>query len=553
MTEKRILSAIIFLLLLTFSGQAQISSRKIVGSNIIDAVAAIDNREIDKAEAILKAILADNPNDDSALYYMGMCGLYRNSPDVAKECFKKASELDPKNYWYRDRLAMAYSLSGENDLTIATYEALLKDFPKKNEIYFSLVNLYLRENDTDKALGALDQIEAVFGKTETVTSTKYDIYLRKNQPEEAFKALESFNEEYSSAEILSKMGDHSMAEYKDSAALAYYDEALSIQEDYVPALLGKAEVYRTRRSYPEFFTSLDKFISSSETPSQTKAQYMNMLLSRSEPSFLRNFTPQIDSTMDKLVATHPQDSTTLGLAGMYYFSTARLDKAKEMFAKDKELHPESIGAQATYIQMLGYEQDFDGMIAECDKALEKFPGEMTFFDLKNSACYNKQDYQGIIDNCTSLVSMFPDDTSKTIPAMSMMGDMYHELGNEKEAFRNYKEVLKLNPDYVPVLNNYAYYLAINGKSLKKALAMSRKTIDKEPDNPTYLDTYGWILHLLGKDEEAKTTFKHAMIYGGKESATALEHYSIVLDALGEKDLAEVYRTQAQARREEGKE
>ena len=78
------------------------------------------------------------------------------------------------------------------------------------------------------------------------------------------------------------------------------------------------------------------------------------------------------------------------------------------------------------------------------------------------------------------------------------------------------------------------------RELKKAYAMSKKTIEAEPDNPTYLDTYGWILYLQGKAADAKPVFKHAMLYGGKDSAVILDHYAEVLYALEEYDLAFVY-------------
>jgi tetratricopeptide (TPR) repeat protein len=93
---------------------------------------------------------------------------------------------------------------------------------------------------------------------------------------------------------------------------------------------------------------------------------------------------------------------------------------------------------------------------------------------------------------------------------------------------------------VYVLNNYAYYLSMEGKNLKKALAMSGKTIEAAPDNSTYLDPYGWILYLLGKPDQAKTHFKKAMLYGGKDSAVILDHYAEVLYALEEYDMAFVY-------------
>ena len=524
-----------------------------VDSELIDAVAAMDDRQYGKAGEMLGRITVSAPENDAAFYYLGLYRLYTNDIDGAKEALKKASELDPSNFWYKERLARTYSLTGEDDLTVATYEELLKDFPKKNDLYFTLVNLYLKQNRYDKAMEALDQIEAVFGKSENVTATKYDILLRQNKPLEALKTLEDYNKEFSSPYVLTKLGDHSMAEYKDTAALAYYKEALDLQNGYMPALLGESEVYRTRRNFPEFFRTLNAFVADDQTDVQAKTQYLNMLVTRTDPRFIQSVRPQIDTLYDKLVQCHPTDSAALMASGLYWYSTERQDKAKTLIRKNMTLHPDNLGATAGYVQLLGYMKDWDGLEAACDSALVRFPKETAFLDMKNVACYNRKDWQGIIDNNRRIISMAQGDTSITIPALSSIGDMYHELGREKEAFKVYARVLKLNPDYAPALNNYAYYLSLKGIKLKKACAMSRKTVDKEPDNPTYLDTYGWILHLLGRDKEAKAQFKHAMLYGAKESATCLEHYAIVLEALGETDLAKVYRTQAENKKAEGKE
>lgn len=526
---------------------------KSVDSELIDAVATLNDKKFKEAGAMLEKITGNTPGNDAAQYYLGLCRLYTNDINGAKEAFKKASEIDPSNFWYKERLARAYSLAGEDDLTIATYEELLKDFPKKDDIYYTLVNLYLKQNQYDKALAALGQIEAVFGKSETVTATKYDILLRQNKPIEAQMVLEDYNKEFSSPYVLTKLGDHSMAEYRDSAALAYYKEALDLQNGYMPALLGESEVYRTRRNFPEFFKTLNRFIDDEDTDVQTKTQYLNMLVTRTDPRFIQSVRPQIDTLFDNLVAHHPADSAALTASGLYWYSTERPEKAKELLRSNMELHPDNLGTTATYGQLLVYMKEWDGLEHVCDSAMTRFPRETVFLDMKNVACYNRKDWQGIIDNNKRIIEIAQGDTSVTIPALSSIGDMYHEMGNEKEAFKVYTKVLKLNPDYAPALNNYAYYLALKGSKLKKACAMSKKTVDKEPDNPTYLDTYGWILHLLGKDKEAKAQFKHAMLYGAKESATCLEHYAAVLESLGETDLAKVYKSQAENKKAEERE
>lgn len=178
-----------------------------------------------------------------------------------------------------------------------------------------------------------------------------------------------------------------------------------------------------------------------------------------------------------------------------------------------------------------------------DKCLEMHPDDPQSYINKITTCSIKQDTLGVIEQCTRMlpVAAAAKDTTNILMAYSTIGDYYHMMGRKKDAYRNYEAALKINPRYAPVLNNYAYFLSEEKKQLRKALQMSRITIEEEPDNATYLDTYGWLLYLLKKPEEAKPYFKHAMIFGGKDSDVVLKHYSLVLEALGEKDLATYYR------------
>lgn len=154
-----------------------------------------------------------------------------------------------------------------------------------------------------------------------------------------------------------------------------------------------------------------------------------------------------------------------------------------------------------------------------------------------------EDTPAAIADCFRLADAAGDDMDRKVVALAEAGDLYHQTGNEAKAFEMYEQVLSIRPDYAPVLNNYAYFLFLKGRKLRKALKMSAVTIEQEPDNPTYLDTYGCLLFVLGKPEQAKPYFKHALIYGGKDNPELLRHYSEVLDALGEKDLADYYRMQ----------
>ena len=186
------------------------------------------------------------------------------------------------------------------------------------------------------------------------------------------------------------------------------------------------------------------------------------------------------------------------------------DTINRLVDLDREMHPEDYDIQMLKLRMLYIKQDWEAVIGQCD----------VLADLGRA--------QG--------------DASRIAEALAIKGDVqYQELGDKKLAYATYEETLTVDPDRTSVLNNYAYYLSLERKQLRKALKMSRRTVELEPDNATYLDTYGWILYLLHRPKDAKPYFKHAMLYGGKDSAVVLEHYSIVLDALGETDLATYYK------------
>lgn len=518
---------------------------------IISAVAKYNDRDFDGARAVLASVLSEDESNDAAWYYMAMVALETKNAAEAEEFLKKAAGLDPTNYWYRFKLARLYAVTGRQELTVDMYETLLEDFPKKSELYFDLVELYTAQGEYEKSLETMKEVETVFGITEAIAMYRFNLLRRMGRHEEAYESLEAYNREYSSPAVLTTLADYQMSMYNDSTALAYYNEALDTAPDYSPALLGKAETLRMTRKYDEYFSALDRFVTSSDSPAGTKGEYLMAVVQRTDPKFIRSFMPQLDSVMNKALDVHPKDSTILQLAGVYYYSTDRKGKAKEHFKANADIYPESFSASANYVEFLMFAEDWQALSEAGRTAYERFPQETTFLEMASVGDYNLKEYDKVLDICHKVLDVAPSDSSKTLRAWSTIGDIYHQLGEDKKAYKAYDKALKINPDYVYVLNNYAYYLSLEGKNLKKAYNMSKKTIEAEPDNATYLDTFAWILYLQGKPLEAKPFFKHAMLYGGKESAVILDHYAEVLYVLKEYDMAFVYWNLAKQKNTEG--
>ncbi len=517
---------------------------------ILSAVEKMNNDDVDGAMAELRMITVSDPEADAAWYYLAQCAVMKKDLATAEQGFRMASELDPDNFWYRYRLARLYSVTSRQELTIDMYEKLLKDFPDKSDLYFDMVELYAAQKEYDKALETLTEIETVFGMTESIAMYRFNLLRMLGRQEDAFKSLRDYNSEYSSPYVLTTLADYEMSMYNDSTALAYYNEALDLAPDYSPALLGKAENQRIARNYKDYFQTLYKFVGESDSPAAAKSDYLMAIVRRTDPKFLNSFMPQMDSVINKTVELHQKDSMVLQTAAVYYYSTNRKELSKKHFRANLDAWPDSYSANVSYVEYLMYAEEWEELSEAGREAFGRFPEETAFLEMASVGDYNLKDYEKVLDICNKVIEVAPNDSSKTLRSWSTMGDIYHQMGDSKKAYKAYEKALKVNPDYIYVLNNYAYYLSVEGRQLKKAYKMSKKTIEAEPDNATYLDTFGWILYLQGKALEAKPFFKHAMLYGGKDSAVIMDHYADVLYELGEYDLAMVYWNLALQKKDE---
>lgn len=517
--------------------------------------AALDNALVKAAQAYAEAdyggvlaclepISERYPEEGSLWYYIGMSRLYLRDFESGTEALGKAVALDPGNYWYRYyyNLARVY-YTEDPDEGIAGYEDLLKDYPTRTDLNYQLADIYVRTGRDSAALALLGKIEELTGRDETITLYRYEMLSSLGRDDEAEETLVSFNQEFPSPRVLNELGTFYQAHDRDSLALGAFSAARSLDPSDLQAASGVSESLLSLGREDEYFAFMQQLLSDSSTPATYAADYLK---NQSNPYVRRQFKhpERIDSLAETAVALHPSDSTLLRPAGLYFHSIGNTERARALFLQNALAYPNDWDQRIYYIQYLVFIEDYPAASKAADAAFDENPGELRYLDLKNYIDYQQKDYESLIRTSEKLMSLTRKGSDEYVTAYASIGDIYHEMGKDKEAFKIYKKVLKLRPDYAPTLNNYAYYLSQQGKKLNKAYTMSKKTVELEPDNATYLDTFGWILHLMGKDIEAKPIFKQAMLYGGQDSAVILDHYADVLTAMKERDLAKIYWRQA---------
>jgi len=495
-----------------------------------------------EAQKIFDELIKRGTKNDAVYYYSANLSLQKGDFSKALLLMETAVKMDPQNYWYSVQLAKIMAAQNMLDKATQIYEGLLEKYPQKTELYDDMIDIYIQQKNIGKAWNVLDQIEKVVGKNEATGLTRYNLLVYENKKEEAFKYLEEFDKDYGTPRTATLLGDIYSGKQKDTIALEYYSKALTMDPTYIPASFGMAEVYRIRNQFDLYFERVFPFMANTEIDPKMKVSYMTEILSSQK--FVQTFTPQVDTMMSNLYLAHPADTSVAYTYALYLVQTSRTDPAIRVLIKNLKEHYYSKEAHKQYLSMLYYMEQWDKLVVCSDSALTVLPMDRDFMELKGIGLLQSQRIPESIEIFKELLTLSKGDSASTVRNLSVLGDLYYQIGNKKESFSYYRKTLDKEPKHIATLNNYAYYLSLEKKQLKRAYEMSKKTIEAEPNNPTYLDTYAWILHLMDKDIEARAILKHAMIYGGNESAAILDHYADVLYALKEYDLAYIYWGQA---------
>ncbi|MFT7249956.1 MAG: tetratricopeptide (TPR) repeat protein, partial [Arcticibacterium sp.] len=179
----------------------------------------------------------------------------------------------------------------------------------------------------------------------------------------------------------------------------------------------------------------------------------------------------------------------------------------------------------------------DALVKDAQDASDYFPNQAFFWYHYGYGNVLKKDYNEAIYALEEAKALAFDNVELSKHISSLLGDSFHATKRYTEAYKAYDQVLELDPNYAPALNNYSYFLAIEKKDLDKAQLLSERLYSLDPDNIEYIDTYGWVLFQKGDYDAAKAIIEKAVKNHTELNGTILEHYGDILYKLGDASLA----------------
>ena len=508
----------------------------------------------DAALEMLEHCRSIDPDSPAVLFELSNYYMYLGKKNEALALMQRAVKEEPGNFWYRHILATAYENSGLRPEAIAVYESMSKDFPSNSEINLMLAGYYTEEGLYDKAIAALNDYERKEGKNEQISLRKYNICILMQDSAKAIEEVAKIAADYpDDLRFKVFLGDVYAQNNNSARAYEIYTEVLSQEPDNLAAQLSLVDYYKHNGDNEKFMASIDTLLMNKKMSSSMRSELLVNVITEIEKS--GGDSLYIINLCERLIAQPVEQLPILSVYAQYLTHKRADEKVvSPLLYKMLSIEPENKMAQ---LQLLSYaigRKDYSEIIARSDTAIQYNPEILQLYYYRGIACYQLKQKQEAINTFRRGIESRSEDSDPDFVSelFTIIGDTEHELGNKAATLEAYDSALVYNPRNIVVLNNYAYYIAVDGGDLERAEEMSLKTIKEEPDNPIYIDTYMWILFMQKRYEEARAYAEKLLQTNDEMNAIEYEHCGDIYAMCGDIERALELWCEAQSLGDESK-
>lgn len=515
----------------------------------LEAVRQKQREQIDAEFELLDAALRLKPAAPEAVYEMAVLKLsYSTYSDTLARAegdslLRRATELAPDNLYYKETLATYLANSAQYREAIRLYE----EIADANLTYETLANLawlYKTSGDYAGAIRTLERLERLDGRSEALSMEKFQTYLAMKDDEHAYQALEELCAEYPlDLRYRVLMGDLYDQHGYHERALDIYRDVLTAEPDNSYAQLSLLAYYKAARADSLYLDLLNRVVLNPRTQSGARLEAMRAYA-------VDNIKARADSTpvlnLFRQALAEPQENRDMAELQAYYMIERKMpaDSVMRVMYRILEIEPDYTKARLQILQYMLLRGDMNRVAQICREGELYDPSEITFYYYEGEAHYRSGNNAEAIRVLQRGAERVDENTDPQLASdvLALLGDVLHDSHLTEEAYLAYDRSLEYNPLNLFCLNNYAYFLSVEGRNLEKAEPMSRRTVEVEPQNATYLDTYAWILFKLGRYREAQIYMEEALRYTPEteENASIFDHAGDIFYHAGDKKLAPEY-------------
>lgn len=492
---------------------------------------------------LMRHALAIEPRGEA---WFNLYRCYSSIGDDAESlaCLEKAVALNSN---YKESLGLYYLRNGENKKAIDTFESIYGKIGDKEKILQILLRLYEAESDFDNMISTLNRLELLDGTSEEITFAKMQVFDNigdKKKVRNLLEELSAKNPNDLNYKVM--LGNWMMTNGAPDAAMEEFKQVLRTEPDNISARISMLDYYKVKGKQGEYEEKLEKLLVSEEVEEETRLSLINEIIQNNQK--LREDTVKMMSLFAKMLE-QPQKTSGIYMVKALYMGMMKLNKDSIDAAYEKSLaiEPDNELARSMLINSYWQKGDFSKVSEMCKQAQLYNPDEIGYDFYHALALLRLEKEDSVIIKALSKAEQkitAETDTTMATTIYSILGDVLYSDGQSKKAFECYDKALEWTKDEPQVLNNYAYYLCLDGGDLSKAEQMAFKAYKQDPVNPNVLDTYAWILFLQKRYEDARIYIDEALRCDSVPSSVVLQHAGDIYSKIGNMEKAMDYWQQA---------
>ena len=493
----------------------------------LTAMAKFNAGDDSAADMLLDSCSRMMPDRSEAYFYLSKHYDRQGNDSLKTEMMRKAAQLDPDNITYKEAMLPEYINANDMEKAIGVMEDILDTDPERTELLLFMLQIYEYQKDYGKCIETIQRIETKDGESEDLTLMKIQAYTAMGDDKKVMKEFQSLIKSHPlDSEYKTMLGNYLLQKNKRKEALRLYSEVLAEEPENETALISMMDYYRAVGNDSLAAEQRNRLLFSPKTQDDTKQLLLRQFIRESEQA--STDSTQVIALFDRMLQ-QPQTDTSILETKIAYMQMKQMpaDTIKTALAALLERAPENVQARLQLIQMAWEKKDGNEIVRLAKPAVEYNADEWSFLYFLGIGYFLNDDFESCVKVLTEATTRFDEknDKAMAVEIYEMLGDALYSLDRKAEAFEAYEKCLKLDPDKISCLNNYAYYIAEEGGDIERAAEMSLKTVKAEPNNATYLDTYAWILFKQHRYEEAKIYIDLALKNLNKEldNSVIIEH------------------------------
>jgi len=198
------------------------------------------------AQKELKQILAQDPENDTALSLYGQCLLEEKKTDEAITLFQKAIAIDPEHGYYFYLLGFAYYVKDDFIRAIEELTNAIRLNPYAAEFYGLLAHVYIGQRQYEAALEKADEGLAVDPENITALNARSIALNKMRRTDDAVETMQNtLSKDPDNAITHTTVGWNLLEKGKHKEATTHFREALRIDPDMHAAKSGLKEALKS--------------------------------------------------------------------------------------------------------------------------------------------------------------------------------------------------------------------------------------------------------------------------------------------------------------------